>query len=255
MWRITCAVLVIATVAIAERATPRSGGELVDSVLSRCGDMRCVKENVLEYLDNVLGLQTDARSAKDIDAAIFKRAARVLQTQEFRMKVPSVIAEGTDIVYNPDSGLDIVTDENESRGILKKKLLFPILLLLKLKMKLLTPILLALTSLKALKALILSKLAILLVLGFIIYQLCAKSGMPMPMMTMAPAEPPMTAYGAPAPGPSTAPPSSYEPGWEPNTGGPYARVWTASNDAQNLAYSAYYPGSSSSSSGSSTSRP
>jgi len=79
----------------------------------------------------------------------------------------------------------------------------------------------------------------------------------MPMMTMspAPAEPPMSLYGAPAPGPSTAPPSSYEPGWEPNTGGPYSRVWSGSNDAQNMAYSAYYPGSSSTSSGSSTTRP
>lgn len=78
-------------------------------------------------------------------------------------------------------------------------------------------------------------------------------------MSLAPAEPPMSAYGAPAP--TTSPPSSYEPGWEPNNpggpypaspsgggGGPYARVWTSSNnDAQNMAYSAYYPGASSTS--------
>lgn len=66
----------------------------------------------------------------------------------------------------------------------------------------------------------------------------------MPMMSMAPAEPPASLYGAPMP-PST--PSSYEPQWEPNQGGPYQRVWTGSNDAQNMAYSAYYPGSSSTS--------
>lgn len=140
-----------------------------------------------------------------------------------------------------------------ARGLLKKKLLLPILLLLKLKMKALTPILLAITSLKALKALILSKLAIAIVLGFVIYQLCAKSGMPMPI-SMAPVEPPPppppSMYGPP----STPPPNSYEPSWEPNQGGPYSRIWSSSssadsgNDAQRLAYSAYYPGNAASSS-------
>lgn len=72
--------------------------------------------------------------------------------------------------------------------------------------------------------------------------------MPMPLTMMpAPAEPPAPLYGVP--NASTAPPSSYEPGWEPNQGGPYQRVWSVSNtDPQSLAYSAYYPGTSSSSS-------
>lgn len=69
-------------------------------------------------------------------------------------------------------------------------------------------------------------------------------------MSMTPAEPPAPMYGVPSPGAAT--PSSYEPGWEPNQGGPYQRVWTGGNDAQSLAYSAYYPGTSGSSS---TSRP
>lgn len=65
MWRITCAVLVVVAAAtVADKATPRSGEELVNTVLGRCGDMRCVKENVLDYLDNVLGIQSDARSTK-----------------------------------------------------------------------------------------------------------------------------------------------------------------------------------------------
>lgn len=64
-----------------------------------------------------------------------------------------------------------------ARGLLKKKLFLPILLLFKLKMKLLMPILVALIGLKSLKALILSKLAILMVVGFIGYQLyAAKNG-------------------------------------------------------------------------------
>lgn len=75
--------------------------------------------------------------------------------------------------------------------------------------------------------------------------------MPM-MMAQPPPEPPAPAYGAPAP--STAPPSSYEPSWEPSGSGPYSRVWSANSDPQSIAYSAYYPGSSVSAS-STTSRP
>lgn len=64
-----------------------------------------------------------------------------------------------------------------ARGLgLKKKLLLPILLLFKLKSKILMPIFVALIGLKATKALILSKLAILIVIGFIVYQFIGKSG-------------------------------------------------------------------------------
>nr|CAH7742909.1 unnamed protein product [Callosobruchus chinensis] len=244
-----CLVVIAALGALASAgvATPRTSEQLVNTVLERCGDMGCVKERVLEYLDNLLNIQTDARSAKNIDAAIFKRVARVVQTHVFRLQVPEMLMEKAEIVYNPKSGLDIESKatEDESRGLgLKKKLLFPLLLLFKLKMKLLMPIFLGLIGLKATKALILSKLAILIVLGFIAYQYLGKSGMmPMMPMSMTPMEPaPM--YGAPAPPPST--PSSYEPGWEPNQGGPYQRVWTGSQEAQNMAYSAYYQGASSS---------
>lgn len=133
-----------------------------------------------------------------------------------------------------------------ARGLLKKKLLLPVLVLMKLKMKMLMPIFVALIGLKATKALILSKLAITLVLGFLAVQLLKKTGLglPMSMMPMMPAaaapEPPMPAYGVP----STT--SSYDPSsWEPSSGGPYSRVWDAS-PSQGLAYSAYYPSGSSS---------
>lgn len=63
-----------------------------------------------------------------------------------------------------------------ARGILKKKLLLPVLLLLKLKMKALMPILVAIIGIKAVKALILSKLAITLVIGFLVYNLIMKKG-------------------------------------------------------------------------------
>lgn len=50
--------------AAAAQYTPRSGDQLVSTVLDNCADIGCVKENVLGYLDNVLGIQSDARSAK-----------------------------------------------------------------------------------------------------------------------------------------------------------------------------------------------
>lgn len=59
---------------------------------------------------------------------------------------------------------------------MKEKMLLPLLLLVKLKLKALTPIMVALVSMKALKALILSKISILLVLGFLAAQLFKKAG-------------------------------------------------------------------------------
>lgn len=116
-------------------------------------------------------------------------------------------------------------------------------------MKALMPIFVALIGLKAMKALILSKLAITLVLGFVIYNLVKKTGLgaPMAMTPMSP-ESPMTAYGAPAPASSSS--SSYENSWEPASSGPYSRVWEPSSSSQSLAYSAYYPSSASSGSSS-----
>lgn len=99
------------------------------------------------------------------------------------------------------------------------------------------PIFVAIIGVKALKALVLSKVAILLVAGFLIVQLFKKAGMPMPGMAMTVEPAPPTPYGAPAPDPTT-PPSSYDPSWNPgaSSGGPYSRVW----DPHQMAYSGYY---------------
>jgi hypothetical protein len=121
--------------------------------------------------------------------------------------------------------------------LLKKKLLLPLLLLIKLKLKALMPIFVAIIGVKSLKALILSKLAFLLVAGFLIMQLCKKAGMPMPAMPMTVEPSPPAPYGPPTAGPST-PASSYDPSWDPHAspGGPYSRVW----DPHQMAYSGYY---------------
>lgn len=123
----------------------------------------------------------------------------------------------------------------------------PLLLLMKFKLKVVMPILMTLIGLKAFKALILSKIAIKLVLGFLIYNLVQKlGGMKMTMMPMMPPHAPAAEYGVPSSSPSSYDPSS----WEPMSGGPYAR-----SDGHYLAYSSYQPGGSSASSYSGSSGP
>lgn len=134
---------------------------------------------------------------------------------------------------------------------MKKKLLFPVLLLLKLKMKALMPIFVAIIGLKAIKALVLSKLAITIVLGFIIAQLVMKTGLKMPMMSMMPATDSMNSY----PSTPATPDTSYgAAAWEPASGSSSSYSLrnyepSSASSSQNLAYSSYYPSSSSSFSG------
>ncbi|XP_017752302.1 PREDICTED: uncharacterized protein LOC108545276 [Eufriesea mexicana] len=207
----------------------------------------CLKHEVLGYLDEKLGTSTEARSLDTVDEAIVARTFKYLKSFDYGIDLPFVDAG---LKYRPSRSLadldvefkgnDVAT--SQARGILKKKLLLPFLLLLKLKMKALMPILVAIVGLKALKALVLSKLAILLVVGFIAVQFFKKGGMMMPMgMSMEPATP---AYGVP---PMSTTTTTYEQinSWDGN--GPYSRVWTPTNgvEAQNLAYSYYSPGSNS----------
>lgn len=116
------------------------------------------------------------------------------------------------------------------------------------------PIFVALIGFKAMKALILSKLAITIVLGFLISQLVKKTGlgMPMsmmPMMSMMPAEP-MNTYGPPTT--AATPDTSYGPAaWDqPSAAYNFRSSWEPSQAAssQNLAYSSYYPSASGSNS-------
>ncbi|XP_031847469.1 DUF1676 domain-containing protein Osi20 [Nomia melanderi] len=207
----------------------------------------CLKHEVLGYLDEKLGTSTEARSMDTVDEAIVARTFKYLKSFDYGVDLPFVDAS---LKYRPSrslADLDVEFKGNEvatsqARGILKKKLLLPILLLLKLKMKALMPILVAIVGLKAMKALVLSKLAILLVVGFIAVQFFKKGGMMMPMgMSMEPAS---STYGAP-PLPSTT--SSSDPANTWDGYGPYSRVWTPTNgvEAQNLAYSYYSPNSNS----------
>ncbi|XP_046670962.1 uncharacterized protein LOC124360970 [Homalodisca vitripennis] len=241
-----------------------SGDELVASVIDSCFDgddpfSKCVKLHALSYLEHLSGspgisTQGEKRSLEDshsedesqLDDLVFERVKRVLRSHQFKVHLPEFFFQEATVTFKPaQEEFDVsfpaapegeARAYSEARDMMKQKLLLPLLLLIKLKLKALTPILVALVGLKAMKALILSKISILLVIGFLAVQLFKKAGMMpmMPPMTMEPAAPP--AYGPPAPA-APAPPvtmSSYEPSWEP-AGGPYQRNW----DTHQVVYSAY----------------
>ncbi|ALC46815.1 Osi20 [Drosophila busckii] len=242
--------------AIDNAVTPRihSSDELISTIVDKCfhaNAMHCLQEKVLTYLDTVANVEEEvsgrAFDADVIDKVILDRVARILRNNEVRVQLPETFFASSVMTYRADRGFDLELPKEEGRAEKKNKdkLFLPLLLLMKFKLKVVMPILLALVSLKATKALILSKIAIKLVLGFLIYNLIQKlGGMKMNMVPMMPAPMPAAEYGVPS---TTA--SSYDPSsWEPMSGGPYAR-W----DSQNLAYSSYHPSSSSShSSGSSS---
>ncbi|XP_034254868.1 uncharacterized protein LOC117653347 isoform X2 [Thrips palmi] len=242
----------------------RSSEELLSAIVNDCiggemSTMSCLRVKVLSYLDSVVGLNgassadvVSARALEDgsadakMDKLIADRMRRYLDTQQFQVKLPDFLfEEGGVLSFRPAQGVDGIQlsfpsdGEGEGRALLseerglllKKKLLLPALVLMKLKMKALMPIFMAIIGAKAMKALVMSKLALTLVLGFLLVQLLKKFGMMMPMgmgmdatTTMAP----MTAYGPPAPIPSYGPPQptygppqpSYGPPPQPSYGPP-----------------------------------
>ena len=152
-----------------------------------------------------------------------------------------------------------------ARDMMQQKALLPLLLMLKMKLKMITPIMLTLVSIKATKALVMSKIALLLVSVFMFSQVLKKLGMHLPMLHPPPMDmihpsmttpptygPPSAAYGVPSsPSSSYGSPSqsaSYsEPNsWEPSSSSSnsHPKIW----DPQQIAYSAYYKPSGSSSS-------
>lgn len=146
----------------------------------------CFKSQVLIYLDEKLGTTTEARSVDTIDEAIVSRTIKYLKQFDYNINLPFLDGK---LKYRPNrslTDLDIEFNNNEimtseSRGLLKKKLLLPFLLLFKLKLKALMPIFVAIIGLKALKALVLSKIALIVVVGFIALQFFKKGGMTPPM--------------------------------------------------------------------------
>lgn len=146
-------------------------------------------------------------------------------------------------------------------GMMQDKMLMPLMMMMKMKMKMLMPIMMAMVSMKATKALVLSKVAIFMVLGFLIKEFMKKSGglpgLPMihlPGLSGASSEPPSTA-GPPMYGPPQS--SGYEApsSWEPTGYSSPSSSHHSSSDSgsHSMAYSSYLPSSSSSGSSASLS--
>lgn len=186
------------------------------------------------------------------------RGLDILTIYEFLKVVRSVFSLGQALAKLKRSELTVafipfVADME--MGMMQDKMLMPLMMLMKMKMKMLMPIMMAMVSMKATKALILSKVAVLLVLGFLIKEFLKKSGgipgLPLHLPGMgSPAPEPSSTVGPPMYGPPQS--SGYEASasWEPT--GYSSSAGHSSDSAHSMAYSSYLPSSSSASSSSSS---
>lgn len=250
----------------------QTSNDLLYKVVNECfhkGYSKCIKQNVLHYLDNQFqdGVssrnmnlnEVDSNEQPDdetsLDEKILQRVQRYLLSHQFVIESPELMKDAA-IVYSPaqdPSDFNVVyrTPEQEQGRELtgsprqdQEKTLMPLVMMLKMKMKMLMPIMMMLIGMKATKALVLSKLSIIIVIVFMVMQMLSKKGMmPMNMMAMPMAMPPSAESATPPSSygvASSMTTSSYDPAanWEANSGGPYSRVWDSTHSS---AYSAYKP--------------
>lgn len=177
------ALLALTSVATAEDLLT----ETYDTCVNADSWSSCLKRQVIGYMDEKLGTTTEARSLENgsEDEALVARTFKYLRGFDYGVDLPFVDAS---LKYRPSrslADLDVEFKDNrvateQARGMLKKKVLLPLLLLLKIKMKAIMPIFMALIGIKAFKALIVAKLALGIILGFIAVQFFKKGGMAMP---------------------------------------------------------------------------
>lgn len=128
-----CLCLLLASVALVrgyaitdnevETSRLQTSDELLDSVISDCFEadtpMSCLKVKVLSFLDTKLGVKSESARALDdnhIDKVIFDRAARILNTNEFRFQLPEFLFQGAEVSYRADRGLDVDFPEESENG-------------------------------------------------------------------------------------------------------------------------------------------
>ncbi|XP_025412342.1 uncharacterized protein LOC112684850 [Sipha flava] len=261
------AVASVAAVAAAGGGADADGGQLLDRVLDRCsygpGAVNCLKSTVLEFL----GAGGGGRAAKsvpdsELDTELVKATGAYVEHQVLdtgRAMDDGAMMSGQSqqqqqMQQMQQMQMQQPTTTTTARadmemGMMQDKMLMPLMMMMKLKLKMLTPIMMALVSMKATKALILSKVAIMLVLGFLLKEFMKKSGLPSLL--------PIHLPGMPGPDPSTtaSPPHMYGPpqssggyggesSWEPATS--YSSSSGHSSDAaHSMAYNSYLPSSSS----------
>lgn len=103
-----------------ERGRINDGNELVASILNDCRSMDCLKGNVLNYLNTMLGVEDrSGRSMKNVDEQIFDRVAKYLKTTEFRFELPETFFRKSEIIFRADRGFDVkVSEEAVTEGII-----------------------------------------------------------------------------------------------------------------------------------------
>jgi hypothetical protein len=176
--------VIFAVIAVASAAPSESDGLLSTTLkfVKDCGDksmVLCLKERALHYVDQTNGdvsladgvtlIQTEqpaqGRSFSDIDlpaepeerenevdSLLVDRVARFLGSHTLQFQVPK------DSIQDMQRSLE----EARKKGKKAKKLLLPLLLLLKLKAAALLPLAIGFLALIAIKALIIGKLALIL---------------------------------------------------------------------------------------------
>ncbi|KAL4097023.1 hypothetical protein QTP88_021864 [Uroleucon formosanum] len=264
-------VVVLAAVSLAvagvAAAADRPVDGLLDRVLDRCslgpGAVGCLKGNVLEFLRD--GRAADVEAEGDVDAELVRAAGAYIERRVNEPNVPETApvrdARAMENEAGPAAAASAsvaaaATTTTTARadmemGMMQDKMLMPLMMMMKMKLKMLMPIMMALVSMKATKALVLSKVAIMLVLGFLLKEFLKKSGIPgLPLHLPGfpgSAEPSSTSGPPPMYGPPQS--SSYE---SPSSWEPTGYSSHSSDSAHSMAYNSYQP-SSSSSSGSSAS--
>ncbi|XP_026805215.1 uncharacterized protein LOC113548506 [Rhopalosiphum maidis] len=245
----------VAGVAVADR--PVDG--LLDRVLDRCslgpGAVGCLKGNVLEFLRDGRAADVDADNGGDVDSELVRAAGAYIERRVNEPTAPVVRpGRAMDNDAAPAAAAPAATTTTTARadmemGMMQDKMLMPLMMMMKMKLKMLMPIMMAIVSMKATKALVLSKVAIMLVLGFLVKEFLKKSGIPgLPIHLPGfpgPSEPSSTSAPPPMYGPPQS--SSYESSssWEPTGYSSHS-----SDSAHSMAYNSYQPSSSSGSSAS-----
>lgn len=110
----TCHGAVFSNDILVETPRIKSGDELLTAIVDDCftanSATECLKSKVLAYLDNLLGLGGESARAyapENIDKVIYDRAARVLNKNEFRLRLPEYVFDGAELTYRADRGLDV----------------------------------------------------------------------------------------------------------------------------------------------------
>lgn len=95
-----------------------NGNELVATILNKCYSMDCLKGNVLNYMNTVLGVEDrSGRSMQNVDEQIFDRVGKYLKTNELRFELPETFFRKSEITFRADRGFDVkVSEEAATEG-------------------------------------------------------------------------------------------------------------------------------------------